>query len=305
MVEFMARFVDLIQEKMGNAYTVSLHTEAKNNGSWRIGVRIEENYVRGIHPIPLLPYFKQYKDGGDMDVLADKLIETYWGGKKEEYYKVSWLNDWEQMKDRLTYRLVNQQKNEEWLKDFYHIPFLDLAIVFYVVVNRELPETGGVFETLPVTNNMYKRWNRATEELMEQACNNMRRLLPNKLIDFAGIFVRHYYYEEDIEKMEKIVKSPDALWFATNKNECFGACVILDKAWMKKIADKAGVDLIIVPATVNEVILHPVNEEIGLKELYEMLNEMNQNAVPDEWFLSDSVYRFDRKQCEVVRVDEA
>ena len=59
--------------------------------------------------------------------------------------------------------MINAEKNSELLKDIPHIPYLDLAIVFEVLISEEM-ETGEN-ATILIHHNHTKLWNTSLEEI--------------------------------------------------------------------------------------------------------------------------------------------
>lgn len=198
--EFMNKFVEMVGDKLGEDYKVFWTVQDKNNGTDRASIQIEASYMRINPGIALLPYFKQYKRGFPMDMLVDHIIRRYKEERTEKILQVSWLNDWEQMKDRLIYQLVNREKNEESLEGTVTFPFLDLSIVLQVIVQEKFPRPHEEIETISVTETMLKRWGKSREEIIKKAVENRRKYTPwyllelyipcdfesNDAIDFSG-----------------------------------------------------------------------------------------------------------------------
>ena len=70
---------------------------------------------------------------------------------------------------------------------------------------------------------------------------------------------------------------------------------------LKKLADSLATDLYILPSSVHELIITPGDgeNETFLKQL---VREVNELEVSREEVLSDSVYRYLRKEGKIVRV---
>lgn len=76
--------------------------------------------------------------------------------------------------------------------------------------------------------------------------------------------------------------------------------MLLDDALLKDISTKSKADLLILPSSVDEVIMTPCPPGNAFKEniaiLRNMVREVNSTEVPDELILSDAVYRYSAKK---------
>ena len=52
--------------------------------------------------------------------------------------------DFENVKDRVCFKLINKDRNAELLSDMPYIEFLDLAVIFYVLVSEDEMGTGPI-----------------------------------------------------------------------------------------------------------------------------------------------------------------
>ena len=69
--------------------------------------------------------------------------------------------------------------------------------------------------------------------------------------------------------------------------------------FIKEASDKLHDNFYILPSSIHEVILVPESSAPPLKDLQEMVKEINATEVSPEDKLSDSVYRYDR-ECDSI-----
>lgn len=84
------------------------------------------------------------------------------------------LENYENVKDKICYLLVNVERNADVLKNMPHVRLLDVAIAFFVMRK----DAEGRWEFLNVTNELARRWVISTDQLMEVARKNTPRLFP-------------------------------------------------------------------------------------------------------------------------------
>ena len=90
----------------------------------------------------------------------------------------------------------------------------------------------------------------------------------------------------------------------SNTQNVNGAAEILNQKAMDEIAEKLGGDFIVLPSSVHETIVLPINEDMDPKELEGMVQQINAGVVSDEDKLSDHVFQYDSESHELVRMDK-
>lgn len=88
--------------------------------------------------------------------------------------------NFEIMKDKITFILVNRNASEKFLEDAAYLPLEDLAKVFYIQISSEMHAK--------VTKEMCRDWGVDTQELEKAALENMPCLLPAQLSDIGELF---------------------------------------------------------------------------------------------------------------------
>ena len=123
--EFLKEIRRRIQEKVDGE--VRAETIKKNNSVNMDGLLIQEK-GQNISPVIYLnPYYRSYLDGRDMERIADDIYRCYLKNKPADDFDISCFTDFEQVKSRIVYRLVNYEKNKPLLKEVPYRKYLDLA----------------------------------------------------------------------------------------------------------------------------------------------------------------------------------
>jgi hypothetical protein len=86
----------------------------------------------------------------------------------------------------------------------------------------------------------------------------------------------------------------------TNLNKTYGAIAMCDTDLLSEIADKYETDLVILPSSIHECIVTPINIGIDTNELETMVREINETEVDPEDQLSDKIYRFKRSTRQII-----
>ncbi len=248
---------------------------------------------------PLSPNFylqdlyQKYLHGNSIHALVSEVYEGWQNTLKQKWGRNLDMS-YENCRKHIVYRLVSAERNKELLETIPHIPFLDLAVVFYYLVNQDEEGIGSI----RISNELMERWNVSTEELMEEATRNTPALFPAKCNPMSSILEKMIFHMEEKERMEYVCSEPYVL---TNSNGINGASVWLYPDQLKNIANFFGKSFYILPSSIHEVLVLAESNNSSEEELISMVREVNQSCVECDEILSDNIYYYDDKK-EAVRV---
>ena len=194
-------------------------------------------------------------------------------------------------------KLVGRERNKEFLEGVPYVPYLDLAIVFYVRVENPLMGTGSVL----VKDGMRDEWGIDDDELLKVALTNVK---DNNPIEFTHIYtvLSSMIPEGKGEEVKGIFDDRNVpMYVASNSEKIWGAVAILFDNELGNFADKLGEDLIILPCSIHEIIVLPA-KDADIDSLKQIVVEINNTQLGRDIILSDSVYYFNRENRRVSRV---
>ena len=195
--------------------------------------------------------------------------------------------------NKITYRLVSKERNKQFLESVPHLPFLNMAVVFYII--HHVSKEG--MESICVTNELAGKWGLSAKSLYIIAEKNTPILLP-PVIDTMEHTLELLMGEINcaIEPAGDSNK-PIPMHIMTNKYQINGASVLLYNGLLDGLAEKLGTDLYVIPSSIHELIIMPAEDgSLSLSKLSEMGKEINENHVKEEEILSDCAYYYDHKQ---------
>lgn len=99
----------------GSECKVEVHKVVKNNGLHLTGITIRNRESNMAPTIYLDGYFADYKDGRTMENICKKIVQVYEKNKVQKYFSLEQVTDFENVKDRICFKLVNREKNAELL----------------------------------------------------------------------------------------------------------------------------------------------------------------------------------------------
>lgn len=267
---------------------VEISVVKKNNGVSKAGLSIRED-EHDVSPLLYLDdYYIHYQNGELLENIIRNIRADYDKKVQMAAVKIPNLQEFENIRGRIIYRLVNYEKNKEILEDCPHIRLYDLAVTFRWVARID---DVGVSTSL-ITNKQVKEWGVSVNDLVLTARQNTPRLFPAQIIDM----------EEMLAGMVSFILYPSAIpmYILTNKQELNGASALLYGDILKDFANKKGADMYILPSSIHEVIMIPADRIDDPKKLSSMVHEANTTVVSTGDVLSDSVYYYDRKKDQIL-----
>ena len=267
---------------------VEISVVKKNNGVSKAGLSIRED-EHDVSPLLYLDdYYIHYQNGELLENIIRNIRADYDKKVQMAAVKIPNLQEFENIRGRVIYRLVNYEKNKEILEDCPHIRLYDLAVTFRWVARID---DVGVSTSL-ITNKQVKEWGVSVNDLVLAARQNTPRLFPAQIIDM----------EEMLAGMVSFILYPSTIpmYILTNKQELNGASALLYGDVLKDFANKKGADMYILPSSIHEVIMIPADRIDDPKKLSSMVHEANTTVVSTGDVLSDSVYYYDRKKDQIL-----
>ena len=280
----------------GEDYRVSVQDVQKNNGLVLTGITILKKDCNIAPTIYLNQVFEQYQEGRTIESICREIIRIYEEHAIHTDFDVSYVTDFAKVQNHICYKLINAKKNETLLNDVPHVVLEDLAIIFYILVSKDLEGTG----TITVKNNMLSFWDVDTDTLYKLAILNTQRLFRGTVQSMASVMTEilsHKLDEESAQEFYDMMVGEDdmiPMYICTNADKLNGAGVILYQGLLQEFADRVGSDFYILPSSIHETLLIPVNSDMDIEYLRDMVRTVNRTEVAPDEILSDSVYYYNR-----------
>ena len=280
-----------VEKRAGENYRVKLNDVMKNNGVVLRGITLMQDDSNISPTIYLNPYYDAYENGDTtLGTVIDEVIDTYERNKINRSIDMKFFLNYETVRSRIIFKLINTEKNRELLRDVPYIPFHDLSIVFQCLVSEERFGNASIL----IHNVHLQLWKVNARELYEFALENTPLLQGYELADMNTVLEEMKALggidDEEIEDMQQEVP----MYVLSNKSRINGASCILYKDILKDFAMVVDKVLYVLPSSIHEVILLPSDGTQESDQLKEMVREINQSQVEKEEVLSDSVYYYRR-----------
>ena len=291
---FVAEIKNFIKDYLPEEYQdaeVTVKEVVKNNDETLTGITIQKVGSIIAPNIYLNSYYDQYQDGRDMEDILMTIAEVR---EKNEIssFDTDAITNFEVVRDKITVHLINTEANAEYLADKPHTEVEDLSVMYAIKLGQD--ESGMM--SCPITNGLLNNYGITVEELHQIAMDNMAKE------DFDFKTMRDVLVEmiggEDSPFLPPVEDVP-SMYVLTNKDKLNGAAAILDSKTMEGISEKLGGDFVIIPSSIHEVIILPLNT-VDTDTLNGMVNDVNSSEVAPADVLSNHVYKYDSTAKKVV-----
>lgn len=287
--EFTDSLKRKVMEEAGPGAEVTLHKIRKNNG-----VQMDAMTVlmpgETIGPaVYIRDFFQKYKNGGTIKDLAKILLQTCRTQQMYQTLPAEMLREFDNIRHRIQYRLVNFELNRDFLKDVPYSRVLDLACIYYYDLTCPNLEKG----TIVIKNRDLEIWNVSQFEIQRIAEQNTPLLQKPVILPMWKVLD----HEEDLFREED---TDVPMYVLSNEEKIFGASCLLYPDVLLPLAEKLQADLFILPSSIHELILTPDRGYLSRTDLEDTVREINRTQVEPYEVLSDHVYYYDRDERRIL-----
>lgn len=270
-----------VSEELGGECQVKLQEVMKNNGVLLQGLVILTEKQNLSPTIYLNSFLELYETGVPLVDIVARILEIYRKDMPQEHVNMDFFREFDKVKSRICYRVINRERNRLLLEHIPHVDFLDLSICFFYAYQSSVLGSGSIL----VYNNHAAMWQSSTQDLMKLAQENTKRIFPWELQDMGELF------QDDIP-----------MRVLSNSQKIHGAACMLYPGVLREVAEKVQENLYILPSSIHEVILMPESVVDDTQYIRNMIREVNTVHVGREEILSDSLYlyHYQKNRVEIV-----
>lgn len=279
---------DTVQEIMGTSYSVMPEKVQKKNDTMLQAFMIHkegEDVALAVYIDSIISSVKEGKSS--VADAAQEIVHVYKEGKLTRIHNVNTIFERKAILDGVIYDVIGLERNRAYLADKPFRKFLDLAVIYEMVVDKN---DDGIY-TVVITDKMCQAHSIGLDELEEAARNNTKTL-GFRIQSLSQIMA-------EMCNQPLVSDDPCPLWVCTNESVVRGAYVLLYKEIFAELAKNVGEDLIILPSSVNEVLALGASKATASDDLSAIVKQVNTSVVSNDEILSDSVYWYSRKTGEI------
>ena len=225
--------------------------------------------------------YEAYCDGESVDSIVDSLIVTVLNaGSVAPVESADDIDfSFESIKDRLTVRLIDTERNADYLKEH---PCREIGAGLALITAVDL----GNDYSFVITNSIAGDYD--MDEVFDTAIANMQKRFPAKLMDLGDAI-----FGESRNLLESRAGFLEGMSTLTIDGDAgFGASALVYESIAERIYDLYGTDFFLLPSSLHEWILVPDNSDFDAENLKNMVMSANETVVAPTDILSDSVFHY-------------
>ena len=299
--EFAVELATKLQEYLRNNKNTAISCEVIRdlgiNDTTELCVKIIDDGGTAALAINVKKCFALYEKNKNLLAIARGIGKFYCTGATTSQAKQLGdipINDFPAMKQHITPRLVDLERNTEYLKTVPHKVQEDLATIYQLTI----PATENDYTCMIITNDLIVEWQLTDiEDLHSIALHNMKQYHPPVLRSLTGIILEHVAkiepanYLIDKDSFSEIQNYDDDLYSLTNECWFDGAAYILYPEVLSVIATLFPKGFyILLPATDSATIV-PKTANISHDTLIETVT--GANVIPVAETLTEKIYEYD------------
>ena len=295
-------FCESIKTEVANRVSeckVSILRGKKINNVKKIGLVFEEKSLNMTPVIYLEKFYKEYLQGNNFNEIVKEIVLLYHEAKKGNIIDTEKLMNFEDIKNKIGLKLINTENNREFLEFIPSIPFLDLSIIFYIIIETN---PGGLAEK-NITNEDMDIWEVSVQDLWEHALKNSSGMFSAVLQTMDGVIKERQGAGKEENLFTENIGKKDNMYVLSNQLKCYGASCIAYPGVPEMIGRILKSDYYIIPSSTEEMIIIPEHRISGsVEEWNAMLYELNSAHIAAEKVLSNHCYRYIRFAKKVVMI---
>lgn len=293
--DFTKEILKGIKAALGKEYRITAEDILKNNGVMLRAFTVRHQEEQIAPCIYIDNFYREYQMGRiKIADVVEEILYLYQENSSGYTFDMDFLQDYNKARPNLQGRLIHTGKNQKLLEALPHRDFLDLSLIYLL----EMPGPRKSIGYVRVSREHLEYWGVDEQCLYEAVIRNIAEP-GNGVLQSMGTF---------LEQMAGPGIGAGALkcpaYILTNGNHQNGAVQMLNKQILKSAAQILNGDFLLLPSSVHELILMPMEQEedgaAQARQFAAMVQEVNDTQVEEDEILSYHVYRYYRETEEIV-----
>ena len=217
------------------------------------------------------------------EVEIDKIINSLKETQREmsaHYSKTLTVPSWEEVKSLVSFKVLDELLNEDYLKDKVYFPLVGGFVKVPII------DFGN--STVTITKELVSELKISFEELKELLREDTKNIYVSRLVDDISKG-RYNCFEND--------KFDNDVYVVSNEENYEGASRFFTKGTADKIYEKFGMNYYMIPVSIDEVLVVPITDKFhGIEEAEKMLKESNDKIQTPDKILSYTILIYTKEE---------
>ena len=293
--EFLEYVKENIVDFMPPEYSeavVDIVKMTKDNNMVLDGLTIRKDETSPSPVVYLEQYYGRIENSKGQDSILKEIASDYMRGMEYYAHLIGFdPSDWEDVRGKVGYYILNAGLNDERLKDKVYKTVGEFAKAYMIFMDLN----GSGFNFTLITQDLLQEWDISMEELDEAAEMNMSVRFPPVLNSIEEDMKRKQSGRPAANYLRQGKKlKQDIMYVLTNRGRLHGASVLFYPGLIKKVRKILGKDFYIIPFSTEEIMISPKQSDVRAFVLEEILRENNALKMPN-YILSNHIYEYDEE----------
>ena len=279
--DFENAIKEFLETKFETKIKITPVETRKNNNTLCRGLSFQVPCSNTAASIYLEDAYRDYKNGVSILDICKSLYPVYKIPPLQNT-NIDTLFNLENAKNQIVYKIINYEQNKELLKKIPHIPYLDLAIVFYLLLEVDNKSIA----SMPIENGHLAIWGIDLNTLYTYAKENTPKLLPASIQPISDVV-------SEIDEELAVQNIGLGMLILSNTYTNLGAGCILYDNILKQLGCQFGESLYVIPSSTHECIILPKSNVENEAYLKSMICSINEEVIDPAEVLADHPYYYD------------
>lgn len=270
--EFVNVMKNQVQMVLGEEVEVEVYEAVKNNEVKRVGLVLKSEQIPVSPTVYMEEFHNQYSKGATISELVKSIERLYQRVKVTDSQPYIDILDYQKIKSKIAYKLINKKQNRKNLRDTPYKEFFDMVMVPYVMFENS--DFG--YATMQIREEHLESWGVDSETVLQDAMENSEHLLPAELSLLT-----------------------ECMCVITNVTHSMGASAICYPGVLERVGEMLKENFYILPSSIHEFIAIPESFAAAEDYLKKTVREINQTAVAAEEILSNEIYYYNLSKGEM------
>lgn len=276
--------LEALSKKLGDGFRITIEKVLKTNIELD-GLLIMEKGTVITPTIYLEPYYEELANGASIGHITDEILQSYSTAKSyKEHFDITFLSDFNFVKDRLFVTLVNRHSNKKLLADVPYAQFLD---DFAITVRCMLDVSEKTGASFLIHNGHLDMWQVKPETLISLAMHNTRKMLGVHMAPLED------YFQNICPELATECTLDSRMWLVTNKRGLMGASTALFEDVLRDFSRKYG-NFYVIFSSVHEILLLLTPDDSDIESITQINQEVNATQVDADEVLGTKAYFYSR-----------
>lgn len=286
--QFLEQLIEYLTRQLPPGTDVRSFKTLKNNGHAPDCLTISSPDTVASPVLYPEQYYRRLENQESFTAIAEEILAVFVRHDIPFPPDFTSFADFSVAKNHIVFKLIHTARNAGLLNTIPHFPFLDLSVVFLLLLPCE--DTAA---TILIKNSFLEFWELNAVDLISIAGRNSRRLLEYEIVPMESVL------KDVLSPKEKEAGIPP-IYVLSNRLHLFGAGCLLYPDILSEFSRRHNCDTYILPSSVHEVLLLPASDAFSTEELTQIVCQVNDEHVSTEEFLSDHAYLYSRKEQKII-----